>query len=80
MGECMHEQIGMSRPVACDLIAGRFEAVIEFLDTLTYGERTTPEVQQEHATWERKVDRSGEWFRQALAASWAGRVQEQTGD
>jgi predicted RNA-binding Zn-ribbon protein involved in translation (DUF1610 family) len=76
----MHEQIGMSRPVACDLIAGRFEDVIEFLDTLTYGQRTTPEVQQEHAAWERKVDRSGEWFRQALAASRARRVQEQTGD
>jgi hypothetical protein len=76
----MHEQIGMSRPVACDLIAGRFEEVIEFLDTLTYGEHTTPEVQQEHAAWERKVARSGEWFRQALAASRAGRLRDQTGD
>src|SRR5262245_27741559 len=38
----MHDQIGMSRPVACDLIAGGFEAVIEFLDMLTYGEHTTP--------------------------------------
>src|SRR5262245_888062 len=74
----MHEQIGMSRPVACDLIAGRFEDVIEFLDTLTYGKRTTPEVQQEHAAWERKVDRSGDWFRQALAASRARRTRDQT--
>jgi hypothetical protein len=76
----MHEQIGMSRPVACDLIAGRFEEVIEFLDTLTYGERTTPEVQREHAAWERKVARSGEWFRQALAASRAHRLRDRTGD
>ncbi len=76
----MHEQIGMSRPVACDLIAGRFEDVVEFLDTLTYGEHTTPELQQEHAAWERKVARSGEWFRQALAASRARRGQERTGD
>jgi hypothetical protein len=76
----MHAQIGMSRPVACDLIAGRFEDVIAFLDTLTYGERTTPEVQQEHAAWEQKVARSGEWFRQALAASRAGRLRDQTGD
>jgi hypothetical protein len=36
------QQHMMSRPVACDLIAGRFEEVIELLDTLTYGERTTP--------------------------------------
>jgi hypothetical protein len=76
----MHAQIGMSRPVACDLIAGRFEDVIGFLDTLTYGERTTAEVQQEHAAWEQKVARSGEWFRQALAASRAGRLRDQTGD
>jgi hypothetical protein len=76
----MHEQIGMSRPVACDLIAGRFDDVVEFLDTLTYGERTTPEVQQEHAAWERKVERSGEWFRQALAANRARRGQERAGD
>lgn len=76
----MHAQIGISRPVACDLIAGGFETVIEFLDTLTYGERTAPEVQQEHAAWEQKVARSGEWFRQALAVSRAGRLRDQTGD
>jgi hypothetical protein len=76
----VHERIGMSRPVACDLIAGRFEDVVEFLDTLTYGERTTSEVQQERAAWERKVDRSGDWFRQVLAASRARRMQERTGD
>jgi hypothetical protein len=76
----MHEHIGMSRPVACDLIAGRFEDVIALLDTLTYGERTTPEVQQEHAAWGHKVDRSGEWFRQALTQSRARRVQDRTGD
>jgi predicted RNA-binding Zn-ribbon protein involved in translation (DUF1610 family) len=76
----MHEQIGMSRPVACDLIAGRFEDVVEFLDTLTYGEHTTPEVQQERGAWEQKVARSGEWFRQALAANRARRGQERAGD
>jgi hypothetical protein len=70
----------MSRPVACDLIAGRFEDVIAFLDMLTYGERTTPEVQQERAAWDRKVDRSGEWFRQALAASRARRMPERPDD
>jgi predicted RNA-binding Zn-ribbon protein involved in translation (DUF1610 family) len=75
----MHQHM-MSRPVACDLIAGRFEDVIALLDTLTYGERTTAEVQQEHAAWEHKVDRSGEWFRQALAASRARPVPDRTGD
>lgn len=72
----LHQQM-MSRPVACDLIAGRFEDVIALLDTLTYGERTTPAVQQEHAAWERKVDRSAAWFQQALTAS---RARERTGD
>jgi predicted RNA-binding Zn-ribbon protein involved in translation (DUF1610 family) len=76
----VHDHIGMSRPVAFDLIAGRFEELVEFLDTLAYGERTTPEVQHERAAWNRKVDRSGEWFRQALAASRARRTRDQIGD
>jgi ribosomal protein S27AE len=76
----MHHQIGMSRPVACDLIAGRFEDVVTFLDTLAYGEHTTPEVQQEHAAWERKAARSGEWFRQALVASRAHRMGERSAE
>ena len=70
----------MSRPVACDLIAGRFEDVIAFLDTLTYGDRATAEVQQERAAWERKVERSGDWFRQALAASRARRPRDHPAD
>ncbi len=74
------QQHMMSRPVVCDLIAGRFEEVIELLDTLTYGERSTPEVQQERAAWERKVERAGEWLRQALAASRARRRHDRTGD
>jgi hypothetical protein len=74
----MHQQIGMSRPVACDLIAGRFESVIDFLDTLAYGGQTPPEVQQEHQAWDHKVERSGEWFRQALTASRARRGQERS--
>jgi ribosomal protein L37AE/L43A len=76
----LHEQVGMSRPVAVDLIAGRFEDVVEFLDTLTYGEKTAAEVQQEHRAWNQKVERSGEWFRQALQLSRARRGRTHSGD
>ncbi len=70
----------MSRPVAVDLIAGRFEEVVAFLDALTYGERTPPEVQQEHAVWEQKVERAGEWYRQALRVSREHRRERLNGD
>jgi predicted RNA-binding Zn-ribbon protein involved in translation (DUF1610 family) len=74
------QQHMMSRPVACDLIAGRFEDVITLLDTLTYGERTTPEIQQEREAWGRKVDRSAEWFRKVLEESRSRRQRDRTGD
>jgi predicted RNA-binding Zn-ribbon protein involved in translation (DUF1610 family) len=76
----LSESVGMSRPVAFDLIAGRAEEVIDFLDTLAYGERTAPEVRREQGAWDQKVARSAEWFRQALAAVRQRRERDQTGD
>lgn len=76
----LHQQVGMSRPVAFDLIAGRAEEVIEFLDTLAYGDQTLPEVQGEQRAWEQKVERSAEWFRQALTAVRARRRERYSGD
>jgi hypothetical protein len=76
----LHQQIGMSRPVAVDLIAGRFEEVVDFLDTLTYGDKTPSDVYQEHLSWNQKVERSGEWFREALRLSRERRGQKLSGD
>ena len=68
----------MSRPLGSDLIAIRFEEVVELLDTLTYGEQTTPEIKQERQAWDSKVERSGEWYRRVLAESRSRR--DRTGD
>lgn len=76
----LSQQVGMSRPVAVDLIAGRFEDVVEFLDTLTYGHHTLTEVQQEHRVWDQKVERSGEWYRQALRVTRERRRERLSGD
>jgi hypothetical protein len=76
----LSQQVGMSRPVAVDLIAGRFEDVVDFLDTLAYGEHSAHEIQQERRAWDQKVERSGEWYRQALRASRERRAGEHTGD
>lgn len=76
----LHQQVGMSRPVACDLIAGGFQAVVTLLDTLAYGDHTPAEVYGEHQAWGQKVSRSGAWFRQALMASRLRRSQPYEGD
>ena len=50
-----------SRPGATNLIQGKMTDTVEFLDQLSYGEGSTPEVAQNRAEWREKLERS--WVR-----------------
>ena len=43
------------RPVGVNLIVGNLQAVIEFLDVLTYGAGSTPGLQQNQMEWRAKI-------------------------
>jgi predicted RNA-binding Zn-ribbon protein involved in translation (DUF1610 family) len=49
--EVRRQSFGLGRPTGLNLIEGNRAQVIEFLDTLTYGERTTPELRERLARW-----------------------------
>jgi hypothetical protein len=48
-------QTGPRRPSAINLIEGRLNEVIRFLDALTYGEASTAGTQDTHAAWRRDM-------------------------
>jgi ribosomal protein S27AE len=57
-----------SRPAACNLIGGKLADVVALLDSLTYGEHSTPEVRQEYEAWVQKAQKT-DWIRNTLMAS-----------
>ncbi|HEY3340809.1 MAG TPA: hypothetical protein VGK81_02280 [Anaerolineae bacterium] len=57
-----------SRPAACNLIGGKLSEVVQLLDTLTYGDGSTPESRQEYEAWVAKADKT-DWIRATLIAS-----------
>ena len=63
--EVRRQSFGLGRPTGLNLIEGNRRQVIEFLDTLTYGERTTPELRERLAQWRTGRDevkaRQGAW-------------------
>ncbi len=48
----------ISRPGAVNLISGRMRDVIDFLDKLSYGEKSTPTTKENKAAWRDKRDRA----------------------
>src|SRR5262249_46762473 len=68
-----------TRPAAGNLIGGRQSEVLEFLATLTYGSRGTPELQQQLAPWRQKAARFP-WMREILESSRERRRGERSGD
>ena len=54
-----------TRPVAINLIEGRLREVIAFLDRLTYGDKSTPELLESKAAWNENVQFAREWYRPA---------------
>lgn len=72
-------QAGPLRPAGTNLIAGTFEEVVLFLDTLTYGADTTLGISDTRASWSQKLRESGAaypWVQSILA----GRQQRPDGD
>ncbi|MCL4506333.1 MAG: hypothetical protein M1434_06945 [Chloroflexi bacterium] len=57
-----------SRPAACNLIAGKSSDILVFLDRLTFGEGSAPELQQAHAAWQATAMES-DWMRNVLRES-----------
>lgn len=49
---------GLTRPGATDLIGGKQHEVIDFLNNLSYGEKSTPELLNNRAEWIQKVQKS----------------------
>jgi predicted RNA-binding Zn-ribbon protein involved in translation (DUF1610 family) len=45
-----------NRPAAANLIEGGMKKVIEFLDSLSYGENSSPGLQETHAAWQERVE------------------------
>ena len=49
---------GLTRPGATDLIGGRQHEIIDFLNKLSYGEKSSPEILANRAEWIQKVKKS----------------------
>ncbi len=51
-----------TRTTGVNLIEGNYHDVVEFLDRLTYGERSTPGIREARAEWRRAIDHTAqEW-------------------
>ena len=50
-----------TRPVAINLIEGRLGDVIAFLDSLTYGEHSTPGTKENRDVWNERVETARSW-------------------
>ena len=50
-----------TRPVAINLIDGRLNDVIEFLERLTFGDRSTPGLAENRAEWLVKIENAKSW-------------------
>ena len=75
-----HELAGLcTRPAACNMIEGNISQVTAFLDTLTYGAYSEPEVRQEYTAWCDKAQKA-DWMREMLRASRQRRSAEHGGD
>jgi hypothetical protein len=50
-----------TRPVAVNLIEGKLNEVIEFLDRLSYGESSTPGVDEVKTEWDKNIQYARSW-------------------
>ncbi|MBN1270200.1 MAG: hypothetical protein JXB04_11485 [Kiritimatiellae bacterium] len=50
------------RPVAVNLIDGRMDEVVAFLDKLAYGEAGTPGLAEARAEWEKCIEKNRDWY------------------
>ncbi len=69
-----------TRPVAVNLIQGRLQEVMAFLDSLSYGEWNTPGVQENRVEWEMNIETARSWYREDPPASSPGSWSGGSGD
>ena len=53
---------GPTRPVAVNLIEGRLNEVVAFLDDLTYSEKSTSGTRENRAEWDKNIEANRDWF------------------
>jgi len=53
---------GPTRAVAVNLIEGRLNEVVTFLDRLTYSDRSTPCTRENYAQWDRNIEVNRDWY------------------
>ena len=58
---------GPTRPVAVNLIEGRLNEVVAFLDSLSYGEQSSPGAREVYAKWNRNIEVNQGWYRNRSA-------------
>lgn len=51
-----------TRPVAINLIQGRLKQMIEFLDSLTYSDQSTPGTLAAKAEWDKNIETARGWY------------------
>ncbi len=52
-----------TRPVAVNLIKGRMNEVVEFLDQLAYSDKSTPDAKQNYVQWDENIEVNRNWYR-----------------
>jgi hypothetical protein len=53
---------GPTRPVAINLIEGRLDEVVAFLDNLTYSEKSTPGTHENREEWGKNIEYNRNWY------------------
>ena len=55
-------QYGFTRATGVNLIEGNYHAVVDFLDTLSYGPGSTPGVVESWEEWRMKINTTADWW------------------
>ena len=63
---------GPTRPVAVNLIEGRMDEVVAFLDRLSCDEKSTPGLKENRAEWNKNIEANEGWYPSRLKAGGGG--------
>jgi len=51
-----------TRPVAVNLIAGKLREVVNFLDSLSYSDKSTPGTKERYRAWDENIELNKAWY------------------
>jgi hypothetical protein len=51
-----------ARPVAVNLIEGKMNEVVAFLDSLSYGDKSSPGTRENYAQWNENIEVNRDWY------------------